>query len=223
MIIAVLLILTGVGVWCYPYITDQLYQLQVERELDIFSTEKDTENPSLEKLYQDLKQKNEQLFREKQKNLTDAFSYEQNTINLKEYGLSGNYIGFIEIPKMEVTLPIYLGANEENMKKGAVHLTQTSYPIGGNNTNCVIAAHRGYSKTAMFREIENLETGDLIYIQNFRETLTYQVKECCVINPTDVDRLLIQEGKDMLTLLTCHPYRYHYQRYVVFCEKKEFW
>ena len=106
------------------------------------------------------------------------------------------------------------------MKKGAVHLTETSYPIGGENTNCVIAAHRGYSKTAMFRDIEALEVGDPVYIENFREELEYEVVKTKVIAPSDIEEILIQKGKDMLTLITCHPYRHNHKRYVVFCEKR---
>lgn len=120
---------------------------------------------------------------------------------------------------MKVELPILLGANDENLEKGAAHLTETSYPIGGQNTNCVLAAHRGYNRAAMFRDIEKLEIGDEIHILNFRETLTYRVAELRVISPTDVEELLIQEGRDLVTLVTCHPYRYNYQRYVVYCER----
>ena len=120
---------------------------------------------------------------------------------------------------MEVELPILLGANTENMKEGAVHLTETSYPVGGENTNCVLAAHRGSSRAAMFRDIEILEIGDEIIIRNFRETLTYRVAELRVISPTDVQELLIQPGRDLVTLITCHPYRHNDQRYVVYCER----
>lgn len=84
----------------------------------------------------------------------------------------------------------------------------------------VIAAHRGYSRTAMFRDIEALEIGDEVIIENFRETLIYEVADLRVILPTEVDQLMIQEGKDMVTLMTCHPYRHNYQRYVVFCVRK---
>ena len=120
---------------------------------------------------------------------------------------------------MEIELPILLGANTENMKQGAVHLIETSYPIGGENTNCVLAAHRGYSRAAMFRDIEKLELGDEIYIRNFRETLVYRVVQLQVISPTDVGQLLIQDGRDLVTLITCHPYGHNYQRYVVYCER----
>ena len=228
---ALLLFLAGLAVLLFPIFTNRLYNEKVQKQKAVFEqqieeTEAQLENMAqdtpvlpFEELYQELKRRNQELYEEKQKDLKDPFSYQQPTIDLTEYGLEGNIIGFISIPKMEVELPILLGANTANMREGAVHLTETSYPIGGGNTNCVLAAHRGYSRTAMFRDIEKLEIGDEIYIQNFRETLTYRVAELRVISPTDVQELLIQPGRDLVTLITCHPYRHNYQRYVVYCER----
>lgn len=214
-----LLFAAGAGIFFYPRFTDMAYQRDVEIQIKEFE-QTAIEEDACEQLYQELRRRNEELYRDHQQDLTDPFAYEQPDIDLSEYGLSGNTVGFISIPKIQVTLPILLGANEENMSLGAVHLTETSYPVGGINTNSVIAAHRGYSRTAMFRDIEELETGDEILIENFRETLAYEVTEIRVIRPSDVDQLLIREGKDMVTLITCHPYGYNYQRYVVFCERK---
>lgn len=222
-VIALLLVVCGAVVLLYPLYTNWLYNKDVQVQVDAFreQMEKQPEALPFEDLYQELTRRNEQLYLEKQRNLTDPFSYERPNIDLSAYGLEGNVIGFISIPKMDIELPILLGANNENMRLGAVHLTETSYPIGGVNTNCVIAAHRGYSKAAMFRDIEALEIGDEIYIENFRETLVYRVVELRVIHPTDINQLLIQEGRDLVTLITCHPYRHNYQRYVVFCERAE--
>ena len=222
-VIALLLVVCGAVVLLYPLYTNWLYNKDVQVQVDAFrgQMEKQPEALPFEDLYQELTRRNEQLYLEKQRNLTDPFSYERPNIDLSAYGLEGNVIGFISIPKMDIELPILLGANNENMRLGAVHLTETSYPIGGVNTNCVIAAHRGYSKAAMFRDIEALEIGDEIYIENFRETLVYRVVELRVIHPTDINQLLIQKGRDLVTLITCHPYRHNYQRYVVFCERAE--
>ena len=97
---------------------------------------------------------------------------------------------------------------------------QTSIPIGGANTNSVIAGHRGYKGVAMFRNIESIQIGDYVYITNPWEKLTYQAVEISVINPNDTEAVKIQEGKDMITLLTCHPYRSGGKyRYLVFCER----
>lgn len=214
-VIAVLFIAVGLGVMIFPKITDMAYRHTVISEEKEF-TEQD---PDVERLYKELCRRNKELYENKQSELSEPFSYEQPSISLKEYGIKDNTIGFIKIPKMDVKLPILLGANEENMAKGAVHLTQTSYPVGGKNTNCVIAAHRGYAYTAMFKDIEKLTEGDKIYILNFREKLVYKVAKIEIIDPSDINKLLIQEGKDMVSLITCHPYRYNYQRYVVYCER----
>ena len=241
---ACVLFLAGLSIMLYPILANWLYNYDVQAQKRNFEQQvedaqfvKDAENfenseaieeslqeecaceGPFDELYQELKRRNDLLYIEHQKDLKDPFSYEQPGIDLTEYGLDGNTIGFLSIPKMEIELPILLGANSENMRVGAVHLTETSYPIGGNNTNCVLAAHRGYSKAAMFRDIEVLELGDTIYIENPWETLIYQVVEIRIISPTDVQELLIQPGRDLVTLITCHPYRVNNQRYVVYCER----
>ena len=144
-IIAILLIITGIGIILFPSISNYQYEKQVEKDKkDFIDKMANQENENvLEKLYQELTRRNEELYESKQENLIDPFSYEQPSIDLSEYGIENNTIGYINIPKMEIELPILLGANSENMRKGAAHLTETSYPIGGKNTNSVIAAHRG--------------------------------------------------------------------------------
>lgn len=216
-IIAILFICIGITLFCFPYISNYVYEQNVEESKKVFveRISKKENVDVLQKLYEQLKYQNEQLYQTKQANLVDPFSYEQPTIDLAEYGIEDNIIGYIRIPKMEIELPILLGANSANMKKGAVHLTETSYPIGGENTNSVIAAHRGYGKAELFRHIEKLEYGDKIYIQNFREELVYEVYEIKLVNPEDVSELSIQEGEDIITLITCHPYRVNTQRYIV--------
>lgn len=119
---------------------------------------------------------------------------------------------------MHVKLPLYLGATLENMRKGAAIMGETSLPIGTKNSNCVIAAHRGYQGIPYFREIEKLNVGDRVIIQNPWEKLSYRVEKIKIIKPDDSDQIRIQKGKDMVTLLTCHPYRSHGKfRYVVYC------
>lgn len=131
-------------------------------------------------------------------------------------------LGYIEIPKMKVTLPLYWGASQENLSKGAGILETSSKPVGGIDSNCVIAGHRGYRGIPFFQEIELLEKGDLVYLTNLTETLTYMVENIAIVAPTDSDAVAVQEGKDMITLLTCHPYRSHgKQRYLVYCIRTE--
>lgn len=171
-------------------------------------------------IYRQMIEYNERLFENGQIGLEDSESYEQPDAELKKFGYDEDMIGYIKIKKMNIELPIYLGASEENMKKGAVHLTNTSLPIGGRNTNAVIAAHRGINALSMFKNIEKLELGDEVIIVNFREELIYQVSQINIISPAGKEKILIQPERDMITLLTCHPYGQNYQRYIVYCDKK---
>lgn len=171
------------------------------------------------RLYEGMRQYNQTIYDNAQKDLTDPWSYEQSGFDMASYGIETNVAATIEIPRMDVELPVYLGATQENMALGAVQLGQTSLPVGGENTNCVIAAHRGYKGIPMFRDIELLEPGDEVLIRNFWGELTYQVSEIEIIDPSDIGRILIRPGEDMVTLLTCHPYTQNSQRYVVFCTR----
>lgn len=221
LVVAFALLGIGAAVLLYPRWTAWQYSRQVTEQHTRFSSQvtlaAKESNSLLDQLYQELQRRNQTLYETNQADLRDPFSYEEPGVSLAEYGLQDDIIGFVQIPALDLELPIVLGANEEHLKQGAAHLTQTSYPIGGENTNCVLAAHRGYYKAPMLREVERLQIGDTVYVQNFRETLTYTVEELRIIDPTDVDALLIQPGRDLLTLVTCHPLGGNSQRYVVYC------
>lgn len=175
----------------------------------------------LEELRRDLQAYNEQLYCEGQSSLQDPFDYESPSFDLTQYGFSQNIIGTLWVPRMEIELPVYLGANHDTMAKGAGLLGQTSMPLGGENTNVVLAAHRGWKGIPMFRNIQSLQLGDKIQITTPWETLVYRVCELKIILPGDSDEILIQEGRDLVTLLTCHPYTQNYQRYLVVAERSE--
>ncbi|WP_070041071.1 class C sortase [Robinsoniella peoriensis] len=233
LIMAVISLAAGMGLLLYPYISQQVYDREVRKVLEAFDQKTDkmkremkaevsdtsVPKPFFDELYEKILAYNRNLFLSGQKDLVDPFSYEQIGFSLKEWGFDEDMIGSLKISKMDIELPVYLGATNENMAKGAAHLTQTSLPVGGINSNAVIAAHRGYSRAAMFRDIEKLEPGDEVIIKNFRETLTYRVAEIKILKPTDIQEILIQEGRDLITLLTCHPYGFNLQRYAVLCER----
>lgn len=149
-------------------------------------------------------------------------SYQMQLFDLTQYGLPDQTFGVIYIPKMDVELPLYLGASDENMANGAAVLSQTSVSIGGENTNAVIAGHRGWNGYKYFQDIELLNKNDEVYITTIWETLVYKVSEIKVVTPDDIGSIHIQQGRDLVTLMTCHPYasggRY---RYLVFCERAE--
>lgn len=152
--------------------------------------------------------------------VNDPFAFSGD--ELAAMGLPDGIVGSIDIPAMGITLPIYLGATEANMELGAAVVAGTSMPVGGESSNCVIAAHRGvWHGVQMFRDIELLEVGDTITITTAWDELTYRVCEIRVIAPDDVDALAVQEGRDLVTLFTCHPYAVSSHRYLVYCERVE--
>jgi len=220
-IIAVLMFFAGLVIWLYPDAENFLYDRETAHRQERYFEEIDRDferYARLDELYEWMRKYNAELYEKRQSTLIDPFSYAQPNIDLSDYGIADNCVGYISIDKLNITLPVYLGANEYNMSNGAAHLTETSFPIGGKNSNAVIAAHRGVTKV-MFRNIHELETGDAVIIKNFREILTYRVCGIKIIYPTDVDQLLIQDGRDLVTLISCHPYGENYQRYVVYCER----
>lgn len=203
-------------------IEEQMKSIKTDMEKEMSEIKDDnSESPvnKYDKLYEDMKEYNNEIYTSGQNSLLDPFMFEVPSLKLSDYNIPSEIFGYISIPKIDITLPIYLGATKENMKLGAAYLASTSYPIGGVNSNTVICAHRGLSTQAMFRNIERLDVGDRITVTNYWETLTYEVKSFAVIYPDEVQNIFIQEGKDMLTLSTCHPYRYNYKRYLVFCER----
>lgn len=170
-------------------------------------------------LREEMEEYNRSLLTDGQYLLNDPFAFEQPSFELYSYGINDNIFGHIDIPAIDMDLPIYLGANLENMSLGAVHLSYSSMPIGGDSTNTVLAGHRGVVGTIYFDNIVFLEEGDDVYITNFWDKLHYRVISYEVISPYDIERCYIQEGKELLTLLTCHPYGYTDYRYMVVCER----
>ena len=186
------------------------------------SPTKPEETRDYPELWADMVRYNETIYTQGQTGLSCEYDYQKPSFTLTQYGLADEVFGVISIPAMELEMPIFLGATEQHMADGAAHLSQTSLPIGGENTNSVIAGHRGYNGASYFRYIDKLKVGDMVSITNLWETLTYRVCDIKIIDPHDVTEILIQPGRELLTLLTCHPYASGgRQRYVVYCERVE--
>lgn len=235
--LSAILVLAGIIMYAYPYIanyvsmkytyitiesfekTARSMQTQEDEPETVAYAAQPKEKSRLDKLFEKAEDYNKKLYKNGQKELVDPFSYEVSSFDLADYGIEDNMFGYIELPRLKVIMGIYLGATTLNMSKGAVHLTQTSLPIGGNNTNAVIAAHRGSRYGEMFRNINKLKIGDNIMITNAWDTLTYRVTSTAIIAPDEIDKVLIQEGRDMVTLISCNPYGRHTQRYVVYCDR----
>ena len=236
--IMVLVFLVGLGFFLYPYAQGALIDREIKDTAEdfhsrvevqpttdngntvIIDTTKPTEEILYPTLWTEMLTYNETIYTEGQSGLSCAYDYQKPSFTLKDYGLEDEVFGVISIPAMELNMPIFLGATEKHMADGAAHMSQTSLPIGGNNTNCVIAGHRGYGGASYFRYIEKLQIGDSVTITNLWETLEYRVVQIKIIYPNEVKEILIQENRDLLTLLTCHPYASGgKQRYLVICER----
>lgn len=173
----------------------------------------------LDKLYTDSINYNKNLVAHQRELLKDT-SYEIPALNLINYGIPNNIYGYISAPSIGMELPIFLGANEQNMSYGATHMTYTSLPIGGKSTNCVISAHSGYIGKLFFDNIVNLALGDKVSVTNYWSTLTYEVKDLKILKDYQSGDCYIKSNKDMLTLITCiSDNKGGFNRYYVICER----
>ncbi len=220
-IIAIITLIAGIGFFTYPIALKIAFNMQADKAIDQFESIKTDNALPYSELRKAMFDYNEQLYLSGQSGLIDQLSYEKPDFLLSDYGVDSDILGYITIPKIDIKLPIYNGASKENMAKGAAYLANTSLPVGGDNTNCVIAAHTRYKGIHMFKRITELKTGDEIYITNLWETLVYKVCETKVINPKDSQNIYIQENRSLVTLSTCHPYPNNYQRYLVYAELVE--
>ena len=169
------IILMGIGTFLFlsPDFSAYRQQKNADQEIKAFQKEKKIPKEK-DPFYQEALQYDQKIYKEGQKDLKDVWSYRTSPIRLKD-GRSN--FGYIRIKKMHVKLPLYLGATLENMRKGAAIMGETSLPIGTKNSNCVIAAHRGYQGIPYFREIEKLNVGDRVIIQNPWEKLSYFIRD----------------------------------------------
>lgn len=224
-----LLLLLGSSLCWYPAIAQRYVQQETIQYVKRFEqmypqqeTAKETAAPAEDPLYARMQAYNLQLCAQEQVTFADPWIVAQTPAvrGLEEY--SKKPFGYIQIPAMDTVLPLYIGASVSHMAKGAAVLGETSLPVGGINTNCVIAGHRGYRGIAFFRDIEKLQIGDCVQIRNPWERLTYTVEALQRIAPDDSEAVKIQKDRDMLTLLTCHPYRGNGKwRYIVYCVRSE--
>ena len=145
-----------------------------------------------------------------------AASEEPDEEYMAALNLAGDGImGKVEIPKIGITLPIYHTTEEEVLEKAAGHLEGSSLPSGGENTHAVISAHRGLPSAALFTDLDQLEAGDHFLIRVLDETLCYEVDQIETVEPDDTSALAVEEGEDLVTLLTCTPYGVNSHRLLV--------
>ena len=173
----------------------------------------------LDALYRDSLAYNESLINNQ--GTVDTSDYSTAALDMSNYGLS-NFYGYLSAPSIDLYLPIYLGANDAMMSCGAAHLSGTSLPVDQNNTNVAIAGHTDYIGRIFFDNIRKLEIGDTVTVDNYWETIDYEVIDYKVVAENETQDIYIQDDRQLLTLITCiyagSPDTF--DRYLVICEKK---
>ena len=134
-----------------------------------------------------------------------------NTLNIA----GDEMMGSVEIPKINIKIPIYHTTEEDVLNKGAGHLEGSSLPVGGANTHAVISAHRGLPSASLFTDLDQMKVGDHFLLHVLDETLCYEVDKISVVKPEDTSALAVEDGQDLVTLLTCTPYGVNTERLVV--------
>lgn len=172
----------------------------------------------LDRLYEDSVAYNKALL--KGQGTADTVQYDREALDLTEYGITDSVYGYIDVPAISMRLPIYLGAGYTIMSYGAAHLYGTSLPVGDESGNCALAGHTDYPGRIFFDNIRKLSIGDEVSVTNYWETIKYKVIDFKTIDPYDSRDLLIQDGRQLLTLITCiYVTGDDFDRYLVICER----
>lgn len=224
-LLSVLLILCGLAIFLYPTVSNYFAERNFVRAIKTYDNkvaEMDTE--AINAAWQEAKEYNENLSGDP---VHDPFvpgsgyalpdNYES-VLNLNGDGI----MGYIEIPKIDVMLPIYHGADEQVLQNGVGHIQQTALPIGGTRRNAVLSAHRGLPSAELFTHLDKMKIGDYFYIYVLDKTLAYKVVEIKTIKPTELESLNAYADEDRVTLLTCTPYAVNTHRLLVIGERTEY-
>lgn len=216
-IIVILIFLSGVGVLAYPLISSAVNNAAVLKGADTYRQEvAEIPNEELERQFAEAQKYNDSLHRVILTDPFDAASYGLIGENYTETFTSSNgVIGYIDIPKINVYLPIYHGTDLEVLSRGAGHLEHSSLPIGGKGTHSIISAHSAYPTETFFDYLPDLQIGDEFYIHVLDRTLKYEVDNIDVVLPDDTSGLQIVDDEDYVTLVTCTPYSVNTHRLLV--------
>lgn len=220
----VLLFILGLLVLAYPYMSQFVNNKLQEKEVQQFDHKKeDLNTEEVVKHLESADQYNESIF-DGQDDLRDPFAEEVDEFeyeNIDNEFADEKLMATIEIPTMNLSIPIYLGTSEANLSKGVGQVEGTSLPVGGKNTHTVLAGHRGMGTKEMFRNLNVLNQGDTFLIHTLKDTLKYKVYKTDIVLPHETEELEIFQDKDLASLITCHPYRQNSHRLVIFGERVE--
>lgn len=206
-----ILFLSGLCITLYPFVSNLIAQSNASRAIADYGEQiAQMDQEDIDAAKEAAAKYNEQL-----SNAVTLSSQADESISYLDLVNVGETIGFIDIPKIDVYLPIYNGTSDAVLQKGVGHLEQSSYPIGGESTHSVLTGHRGLPSAVLFTDLDKMEVGDLFYLHVLDEILAYRVDQVKIVLPEEVDELKIVEGEDYCTLVTCHPYAINTHRMLV--------
>lgn len=224
-LLSLVLFFLGLGLCSYPLVSNILSRLEQQRIIKTYEQEiKGSDDGALKESLADAEKYNKALYRISDtaigNELNDILSYESynSLLNIRGDGIMGS----IEIPDIDVDLPIYHGTEEENLAVGVGHVYGSSLPIGGSDTHSLLTSHSGMPNAKLFTRLDELELGDYFYITICNEKTTYKVCDIQVIKPEEVDRLNIEEGGNLISLITCTPYGINTHRLIVTGERTDY-
>ena len=209
-----LILLTGLSLLLYPSLSDYWNSFHQTQAIASYAQEvAHLDNNQYEQLWQAARAYNASL---KERGSTYVLTEEQKAQYDSLLNLSGSGVmGYIEIPSINCSLPIYHGTEESVLQIAVGHLEWSSLPVGGTGTHCVLSGHRGLPSAKLFTNLDKLTEGDVFMLRILDEVLTYEVDQILIVEPQDTDALQIEEGKDYCTLVTCTPYGINTHRLLV--------
>lgn len=213
-ILLILILLIGLSLMLYPSFADWWNSFHSSRAIASYVDQVvNIDDAQYEELWDAAWDYNQSLLHRPNDFL---LSDEQQEIYKSLLDIGGNGImGYIEIPVIDVMLPIYHGTKESVLQIAVGHLDWTSLPVGGAGSHCVVSGHRGLPSARLFTDLDRLEVGDVFMLHVLNEILTYEIDQILIVEPRDTDPLLIEPGMDLCTMITCTPYGINSHRMLV--------
>ena len=213
-LLLILILLAGVSLLLYPTVSDYWNSFHQSRAIASYAEQvANIDDAQYEELWDAARDYNQSLLHRPNDFI---LSDEQQEIYKSLLDIGGNGImGYIEIPTIDVMLPIYHGTKESVLQIAVGHLDWTSLPVGGAGSHCVLSGHRGLPSARLFTDLDKLKVGDVFMLHVLNEILTYEIDQILIVEPQDTDPLLIEPGKDLCTLITCTPYGINSHRMLV--------
>ena len=213
-VLLVLILLAGLSLLLYPSVSNYWNSLHQSKAIATYAEDVvNLDNDTYDQLWQDATSYNQSLLT---RSNTYLLSDEQKAEYDRLLDVSGlGVMGYIEIPEIDVSLPIYHGTGESVLQIAVGHLEWSSLPVGGESTHCVLSGHRGLPSAKLFTNLDKLQEGDTFLLRILNEVLTYEVDQILIVEPQETSALQIEEGKDYCTLVTCTPYGINTHRILV--------